>query len=203
VTDLVLIYESVTSSASVVRWLTLHSWTLNSLTIESEWTHEWTLLQNSRRTDERPPQPTVRVLVCSIRCHGNVLTEPLWCKRVLIPGQRHDFYQRISCYGTRCLRAIVQQWTSASDRCYGNACLASHWLAMGVYSDFTIPAFRRLISIFTININFLSFCFCGQSIIDPILFKSDSYVFMISHGLLFPVTLIAFFFNKRSWISAS
>jgi hypothetical protein len=36
VTDLVLIYESVTSSASIVRWLTLHSWTLNSLT-NSEW----------------------------------------------------------------------------------------------------------------------------------------------------------------------
>jgi hypothetical protein len=30
VTDSVLIYESVTSSASGVRWLTLHSWTLNS-----------------------------------------------------------------------------------------------------------------------------------------------------------------------------
>jgi hypothetical protein len=29
VTDLVLIYESVTSSAFFVRWLTLHSWTLN------------------------------------------------------------------------------------------------------------------------------------------------------------------------------
>jgi hypothetical protein len=29
VTNLVLIYESVTSPASVVRWLTLHSWTLN------------------------------------------------------------------------------------------------------------------------------------------------------------------------------
>jgi hypothetical protein len=29
VTDLVLSYESITSSASVVRWLTLHSWTLN------------------------------------------------------------------------------------------------------------------------------------------------------------------------------
>jgi hypothetical protein len=29
VTDFVLIYESVTSSASVVRWLTLHSWTFN------------------------------------------------------------------------------------------------------------------------------------------------------------------------------
>jgi hypothetical protein len=35
VTDLVLIYESVTSSVSVVRWLTLHSWTLNSLSNES------------------------------------------------------------------------------------------------------------------------------------------------------------------------
>jgi hypothetical protein len=31
VTDLVLIYESVTSLASGVRWLTLHSWTLNPL----------------------------------------------------------------------------------------------------------------------------------------------------------------------------
>jgi hypothetical protein len=29
---------------------------------------------NSRRTEERPLQPPVRVLVCSIRCHGNVLT---------------------------------------------------------------------------------------------------------------------------------
>jgi hypothetical protein len=35
VTDLVLIYESVTSSASVVLWLTFHRWTLNSLTNES------------------------------------------------------------------------------------------------------------------------------------------------------------------------
>jgi hypothetical protein len=35
VTDLVLIYKSVTSSASIVRWLTLHSWTLNSLTNKS------------------------------------------------------------------------------------------------------------------------------------------------------------------------
>jgi hypothetical protein len=36
VTDLDLIYGSVTSSASVVRWLTLHSWTFNSLT-NAEW----------------------------------------------------------------------------------------------------------------------------------------------------------------------
>jgi hypothetical protein len=38
VTDLVLIYESVTSSASVVRWLALHSWTLNYLWAELNWT---------------------------------------------------------------------------------------------------------------------------------------------------------------------
>jgi hypothetical protein len=44
VTELDLIYESVTSSASVVRWLTLHSWTLKSLTTEffDEWI-EWRL----------------------------------------------------------------------------------------------------------------------------------------------------------------
>jgi hypothetical protein len=34
VTDLVLIYESVTSWTSFVRWLTLHSWALDSLTNE-------------------------------------------------------------------------------------------------------------------------------------------------------------------------
>jgi hypothetical protein len=34
VTDLVLIYESATSSTFIVRWLTLHSWTMNSLTTE-------------------------------------------------------------------------------------------------------------------------------------------------------------------------
>jgi hypothetical protein len=43
VTNLVLIYESVTSSASVVHWLTLHSWTFNSTTeLNSELSYEWT-----------------------------------------------------------------------------------------------------------------------------------------------------------------
>jgi hypothetical protein len=34
VTDLVLIYESVTSSISIVRWLTLHSWQSR---LQSDW----------------------------------------------------------------------------------------------------------------------------------------------------------------------
>jgi hypothetical protein len=38
VTDLGLIYESVTSLASVHRWLTLHSWTLNSTQLQNFWT---------------------------------------------------------------------------------------------------------------------------------------------------------------------
>jgi hypothetical protein len=37
VTDMVLIYESVTSLASVVRWLTLHSWTLNPTQLLKFW----------------------------------------------------------------------------------------------------------------------------------------------------------------------
>jgi hypothetical protein len=39
VNELVPIYESVTSSASVASWLTLHRWTLNSLT--NEWRNSW------------------------------------------------------------------------------------------------------------------------------------------------------------------
>jgi hypothetical protein len=79
VTDLVLIYESVTSSASVVRCLTLHSWTLNLLTADEwlwncllnslttewiiQWIHEWTLFYNSGRTEERPPPRTFLLLL--------------------------------------------------------------------------------------------------------------------------------------------
>jgi hypothetical protein len=45
VTDLVLIYESVTPSASAVRWLTLHSWTHNySYERSNEFTNELSIL---------------------------------------------------------------------------------------------------------------------------------------------------------------
>jgi hypothetical protein len=49
VTHLVLIYESVTYSAYVVLWLTLHSWTMNPVTIElttAEWV--WVLCYDRR-----------------------------------------------------------------------------------------------------------------------------------------------------------
>jgi hypothetical protein len=58
VTDLVLIYESVTSSASVFRWLTLnyfYEWI-------SEVANEF-FFNNSGRTVERPPPRTVRQLL--------------------------------------------------------------------------------------------------------------------------------------------
>jgi hypothetical protein len=111
VTDLVLIYESVTSSASVVRWLILHSWTFNSrmsnlnddrLTNElvddsskNESINYVSSIYNSGRTKDTTLSPTFRVLFCFIRCHGNALTETLSsnglfsvyslsCKRVLI-----------------------------------------------------------------------------------------------------------------------
>jgi hypothetical protein len=48
VTDLVLIYEPVTSLASVVRWLTLHSWTLNF----------WILLRLTEWTKSASPSPS-------------------------------------------------------------------------------------------------------------------------------------------------
>jgi hypothetical protein len=57
VTDLVLIYESITSSASVVRWLTLHSWTLNSLTTDLR-------LNLSEPESESYVRPTVSRPVC-------------------------------------------------------------------------------------------------------------------------------------------
>jgi hypothetical protein len=51
VTDLVLIYELVTSSASVVHWLTLYRWTLDFSRMTYDWIIElsWTEL-NSRMT---------------------------------------------------------------------------------------------------------------------------------------------------------
>jgi hypothetical protein len=117
-TDLVPIYKSVTSSTSVVRWLTLHSWTLNSLTNDEFRTtahsQEWTEL-----TLFKSPCLTVPVIL---------------------------FFRSFVSKG-RCLLTVAQHWTSASVRCYGNVRLASHWLATDIRSGSTIPTFRRHVTI--------------------------------------------------------
>jgi hypothetical protein len=64
VTDLVLIYESVTS-VPVVRSTAEQSTLLRM-------NYDWTEL-TSKRTEYRSPSPTVRVLLCFIRYSGNVL----------------------------------------------------------------------------------------------------------------------------------
>jgi hypothetical protein len=85
-TNLILIYESVTFSVSVVRWLTLHSWTRHSLTNDERriTAHSRMNLADfciiSRRTDYKSPCHTIRLLFgfsVFIRCSGNLLTEPL------------------------------------------------------------------------------------------------------------------------------
>jgi hypothetical protein len=69
-TDLVLIYESITSSPSVVRWLTLHSWTrnlwillrLNGLTpLESELLYDWRFTANQFVLAPNPFRLTARI----------------------------------------------------------------------------------------------------------------------------------------------
>jgi hypothetical protein len=93
VTDLVLIYESVTSSASAVCWLALHSWTPPLLTSELR------LNRSSLHGSLYSVSVTMENVCClsvvmetrlvlnwsvatcvnsvSIRCCGNVLTKPL------------------------------------------------------------------------------------------------------------------------------
>jgi hypothetical protein len=81
VTDLVLIYESVTSSASVVCWLTLHSWTVNSL--NSVTTESFNSLTNALSfvTRGEPKRDHhLEQFVCYYLFHPllrNVFTEPL------------------------------------------------------------------------------------------------------------------------------
>jgi hypothetical protein len=60
-------------------------WLMNELVDDSSTTESINYVSsfyNSGRTDERLLPLTVRVLVCFIRCHGNVLTEPLSSNRL-------------------------------------------------------------------------------------------------------------------------
>jgi hypothetical protein len=118
VTDLVLIYESLTSSAFVVRRLTLNSLT-NAERRPTAHSLGWTEpFYNFGRTENISPCLTVPLLFC---------VQPL-------PRERAHW-------------SAAQQWTSACVRCCGKVCLASIWLAMNFRSGSTIPAFRRHIKI--------------------------------------------------------
>jgi hypothetical protein len=81
VTDPVLIYESVTSSVSVVRWLTFHSWTLN---------HDWNLTDFSSTNDLRINYVSYFHTSCEPNTEHYLQQftlfriYPLLCKRVLI-----------------------------------------------------------------------------------------------------------------------
>jgi hypothetical protein len=82
VTDLVLIYESVTSSASVVRWLTFHSWTLNFCILLrlNDSIHEWTVMNWTVASEPKPYDTTDGQ---SVSLSWN--KAPIW-------GLRQDFY---------------------------------------------------------------------------------------------------------------
>jgi hypothetical protein len=104
VTDLVLIYESVTSSVFVFRWLTLHSWTLNydcDLTVFSSMYALWRLyyerlLIYESTTVLRMTWLTTPVWLTSIRVRVRVRVTlrltvsqsgPSWCRA---PSVAHD-----------------------------------------------------------------------------------------------------------------
>jgi hypothetical protein len=100
-TDLVLIYESVTSSASVVSWLTLHNWTLNFcilLRINQSRKTAPLRLNRSSLHDSLYRLPVTMENVC---CHGNVLIEPLASNCFIL------------CCGNMCL---VSRWLSMDFR---------------------------------------------------------------------------------------
>jgi hypothetical protein len=94
VADLVPIYESVTYTGSVVRWLALHGWTLNSLTTEL------LLICSFLYSSLYRLSVTVENVCCLsvVSCHRNVLPEPLASNGLQLWLQYSDF--QASCHST-------------------------------------------------------------------------------------------------------
>jgi hypothetical protein len=106
VTDLVLIYEKVTSSASTVRWLTLHSWTLNSLTnaerrttahSRMNWTNSFITSGRIEYTS-RSPRLAASLLFCLFVATGTWLQNR--CPAM-------DYSASICCLPNRCLSMVI------------------------------------------------------------------------------------------------
>jgi hypothetical protein len=119
VTDLVLIYESVPSSASVVRWITLHSWTLNH-----DWTtttNQWGLHSDSELSCEWMTSESITCPPFIPRCEPNTehylqqftlfRVYPLLCRRVNSVAM--DVYSGVysvisgTCLQSRCLAVVI------------------------------------------------------------------------------------------------
>jgi hypothetical protein len=107
VTDLILIYKSVTSSASVVCWLTLHSWTLS---------HDCNLTDLRMNWLTTPVRPTWMMTLLRMPSYKPITCPFIpWCG----PNREHYLKQFICCI--------------LCTRCYGYVFLASFCLAMNYY----------------------------------------------------------------------
>jgi hypothetical protein len=136
VTDLVLIYESVTSSASIVRWITLHSWTLNF----------WIFLRLNRSSVHGSSYSLARIhgkCLVPVRIHGNSVSTNPYLHRTCVR-------EPLSSNGLFSVYSLQRQRV-----------LASRCLVMDFCSGSTIPAFRHHVTLLLylgikryININF-------------------------------------------------
>jgi hypothetical protein len=108
VTDLVLIYESVTSSASLVRWLILHSWTLTVwiLLRLDEWFNEFTNELSFVTRGEPKRERYLELFVCYYLFHPLLRNVSLASCCLTM-----DYSASIRCAGTylrnRCLGVVI------------------------------------------------------------------------------------------------
>jgi hypothetical protein len=153
VTDLVLIYGSVTSSFFVVRWLTLHSWTLyhdysltsllrityDAFSFTNDFRINYMSFYTSLRTEYRTLPRTVLLLLRLFVVAGTCL--PNRCLAM-------DYSASILC--------CVSVFNSVATAHYLANCVStSRFLATDIYSNFTIPAFSRHITIFIMILSVL------------------------------------------------
>jgi hypothetical protein len=139
VTDLVLIYESVTSSSSVVLWLTLHSWTLNFwiLLRLNYWTnYEWTELNWTLETITCPfvlwadrTETIISNISSTITC---LLVTDTWFSEPLSRNGRLWFLQayplpRIYSSASRCLAIDYSGFQASCHVIVNLTCEWSEW----------------------------------------------------------------------------
>jgi hypothetical protein len=114
---------------------------------------EWTLFYNSRRTEEKPPPPTVRVLVCSICCHGNAYLASRWLAMDYsgVQASRHT-----SCHGN-----VLRQPLPSKGRClvklFRLSAVVSHYVGKFLIS-WTFGGFSRRIQLYGVTYLLSKYC---------------------------------------------